>query len=321
MDRNLALEFVRVTEAAAISASAWAGKGNPHAADASAVSAMRERLASIDMDGTVVIGEGERDAAPMLYIGENVGNGRGPAFDIAVDPLEGTNATARGAANALAVIAAAPKGCLLHAPDTYMDKIAVGPAAAGKISLAYSVEENLRIVAECCEKNVNELTVIMLDRPRHAQLIERVRKSGARITLIEDGDVSAAIATAMPESGIDVLLGIGAAPEGVLSAAALSALGGYIEGRLQCRNEEERKRAREYGVRDPDALLAMSDLVKGKQALFAATGVTGGTMLKGVRYHSHGRVSTHSVVMRASSGTVRYIEAFHHFNEVKRDST
>jgi fructose-1,6-bisphosphatase class II len=311
MDRNLALEFVRVTEAAAISASAWTGKGDEHAADHAAVTAMRDRMASLEFDGTIVIGEGERDEAPMLYIGEKVGDGKGPKIDIAVDPLEGTTITSKGGPNALAVLAAAPTGCLLHAPDTYMDKIAVGPKAAGKVSLEYPVSENLRIVGECVGKKIPELSVVVMDRPRHENLIKEIRSLGARIMLIGDGDVSGAISTAIPDSGADLLLGIGGAPEGVLAAAALSCLGGQIEGRLAFRNEGVRKRAFDYGIKNPDGVLKMQDLVKGEEAVFSATGVTNGTMLSGVKYLSGGAISTHSVVMRAKSGTVRFITTIH----------
>jgi len=311
LDRNLALEFVRVTEAAAIEASKWAGKGDANSADQAAVTAFRDRINTIDIDGTIVIGEGERDEAPMLFIGEKVGNRNGPKVDIAVDPLEGTDVTARGGENALAVMAAAPEGSLLHAPDTYMEKIAVGPAVGSKISLENSVEDNLRIVAEFNEKKIEEITVVILDRERHKKLIGEVRATGARIKLIGDGDVSGAIATSMPGAGVDVLLGSGGAPEGVLAAAALKCLGGYIEGKLAFRNEEERKRAKNYGMKNPDKLLKLEDMVKGDRAVFVATGVTNGTMLKGVDFGSRGTISTHSVVMRTKTGTIRYIEAIH----------
>jgi len=307
----LALEFVRVTEAAAISASMWAGKGDSHAADGAAVKAMRDRMKYIEMDGTVVIGEGERDEAPMLFIGEKVGSGKGPQVDIAVDPLEGTGVTARGGENALSVLAAAPKGMLLNAPDTYMDKIAVGPAVGGKVSLANTVADNLQIIATATDKPVNELSIVILDRDRHKQLIEHVRKAGARIKLIGDGDVSGAIASAMPGANVDALFGTGGAPEGVLAAAAMKCLGGYIEGRLAFRNDGERKRAIDYGLSDPDKILKLDDLAGGNESMFVATGVTDGTFLKGVAFEPHGMIRTHSVVMRAKTGTVRYIEAIH----------
>ena len=311
MDRNLALEFVRVTEAAAIASAKWAGKGNSDAADQAAVNEMRARLAAIEMDGKVVIGEGERDEAPMLFIGEKVGSGKGMKVDIAVDPLEGTGVTAKGGANALSVLAAAPAGSLLHAPDTYMDKIAVGPAVGKKVSLENSVQENLKIVARETGKKIGEITVIILERERHKQLVEEVRKTGARIKLIGDGDVSGAISTAVPGTGVDVLLGSGGAPEGVLAAAALKCLGGYMEGRLNFRNSGEKKRAAEYGMNDPDKLLKLDELVKGSEAMFVATGVTDGTMLRGVSFEPHGEIKTHSVVMRCKTGTIRFVEALH----------
>jgi fructose-1,6-bisphosphatase class II len=311
MDKNLALEFVRVTEAAAISASKWAGKGDSNSADQAAVTAMRERLNFIDIAGTVVIGEGERDEAPMLFIGEKVGTGKGMKIDIAVDPLEGTGVTARGGENALAVLAAAPHGKLLNAPDTYMEKIAVGPIVGNAVSLERSVGENLKSIAKKTGKEVNELSIVILDRERHKKLIDDVRAAGARIKLIGDGDVSGAIASAMPGSNVDALFGIGGAPEGVLAAAAMKCLGGYMEGRLAFRNPEERKRAIDYGLADPDKILKLEDLAGGKETMFVATGVTDGTFLKGVAFEPHGVIRTHSVVMRAKSGTVRYVEAIH----------
>ncbi len=317
MDRNLALEFVRVTEAAAISAAKWVGKGESDAADQAAVTAMRDRLKAIDFDGTVVIGEGERDKAPMLFIGEKVGNGKGFKADIAVDPLEGTGVTAKGLENALSALAAAPKGHLLNAPDTYMDKIAVGPAVGNAVSLEKSVGENLKIVAKKLGKEVSELTVVILDRERHKELIEEVRKAGARIRLIGDGDVSGAIATALPDAKVDVLMGSGGAPEGVLAASAMKCLGGYIEGRLKFRNEGERKRAMGYGLKDPEKVLTLDDLAKGEDSMFVATGVTDGTFLKGVNFEPHGTILTHSVVMRAKTGTVRFVEAIHRHGHSK----
>ncbi len=318
MDGNLALEFVRVTEAAAIASAKWVGKGDSNSADNAAVQEMRSRLGAIEMQGKVVIGEGERDEAPMLYIGEKVGSGKGSAVDIAVDPLEGTGVTAKGGDNALSVLAAAPAGTLLHAPDTYMDKIAVGPAVGRKVSLQNSVDENLQIISKATGKKVDELTVVILDRERHKQLIGQVRKSGARILLIGDGDVSGAISTSMPETGVDALMGSGGAPEGVLAAAALKCLGGYMEGRLMFRNKEEEKRAMEYGMKDPHKLLKIDDLSKGNDAIFVATGVTDGTMLRGVTYQPHGTVKTHSVVMRAKTGTVRYVEAIHRLSRTTK---
>ena len=244
MDRNLALDFVRATEAAAISSAFWVGKGNEKSADHAAVEAMRKAFSIIDMDGTVVIGEGERDEAPMLYIGEKVGSGRGMKLDIAVDPLEGTSITARGDPNAMSVFAAAPSGCLLNAPDTYMDKISVGAECVGAVDLDAPIEDNLHAVAERLGKPIDEVTVIILERDRHRELIENVRKCGCRIRLIRDGDIAGALAPAIEDSGIDILMGIGGAPEGVIAAVALKCLGGEIQGRLKFRNEEEKQRAK-----------------------------------------------------------------------------
>ena len=312
MDRNLALEFVRATEAAAINSAFWVGKGNEKAADNAAVEAMRKSFSIIDMDGTIVIGEGERDEAPMLYIGEKVGSGKGMKLDIAVDPLEGTTITARGDPNAMSVLAAAPAGCLLNAPDTYMDKIAVGQKCVGAIDLDASIEENLNAVAEKLDKDLEEVTVIILDRDRHKELIEKIRKCGARIKLIRDGDIAGALAPAIEDSGVDILFGIGGAPEGVIAAVALKCLGGEIQGRLKFRNDDERKRAKEMGIKDMEKKLTMADLVKNDESMFAATGVTDGTILRGVSFQSHG-AKTHSIVMRAKTKTVRFIEAHHAF--------
>lgn len=313
MDRNLALEMVRVTEAAAIAAARLMGRGNEKEADQVAVNAMRRALQTIDIRGTVVIGEGERDEAPMLYIGEKVG-GSGdddPEVDIALDPLEGTTLTAHGGANALAVIAAADKGNFLNAPDTYMEKIAVGPEAKGLVSLKLSPTENLRQVAKVKNCSINDLTVIILDRPRHEDLIKEVRTAGARIKLICDGDVSAAIATCRGSRGVDMLMGIGGAPEGVLAAAALKCIGGDMQGRLKFRNDLERERAIKMGVTDLDKIYSVDELARGN-VMFAATGVTHGDFLKGVVFYGGG-ATTHSVVMRSETGTVRYIEADHDF--------
>jgi fructose-1,6-bisphosphatase II len=314
MDRNLALEVVRVTEAAAIASARLMGRGDEKAADQAAVDAMRRFFDSIKFCGTVVIGEGERDEAPMLYIGERVGAADEPRVDIAVDPLEGTTITAKGGTNALSVIAIAEDGKFLHAPDTYMDKIAVGKSAAGSIDLRRSPTENLNSIARAKGVNVDDLTVIILDRPRHENLIREVRKTGARIRLISDGDVSAAIATCDERTGIDVLMGIGGAPEGVLAAAALRCVGGEIQGRLVPRNDDERRRAREMGITDLNRVYGTTDLAGGDSVMFAATGVTDGTLLKGVRFF-RGGAWTHSVVMRSKSKTIRYIEATHCFDE------
>jgi len=312
MDRNLALEFVRLTEAAALACSRFMGRGDGKAADQAAVDAMRKAFNSIRVNGTVVIGEGERDEAPMLYIGEKVGQGdeNAPHVDIALDPLEGTTICANGGVGAISVIAVAEKGNFLHAPDTYMDKIAVGPEAKGAIDIDAPPEENIRNVAKALGKDVSEVTVVILDRPRHADLIARVRALGSRIHLIGDGDVSAAVATGIRDSGIDLLLGIGGAPEGVISAAALKCLGGDFQGRLVFRNDEEKERARRMGIEDLNRCYRLEDLAKGS-VMFCATGVTSGPLLKGVRFLPGKRALTQSIVMRSATGTVRLIDAEH----------
>lgn len=311
MDRNLALECVRVTEAAALAAAGWMGKGNERSADQAAVDAMRKTLNSINITGRIVIGEGERDEAPMLYIGENVGNGNGPKIDIALDPLEGTTITAQGGPSALAVLAIAEEGNFLHAPDTYMDKIAVGPKAKGVVDISKSPTDNLVAISEATEIPIENLTTIILDRPRHEKLITEVRKTGARIRLIRDGDVSAAIATCIKGGGVDVLMGIGGAPEGVLAAAALRCLGGDMQGTLKFRNQEEKERAYKMGITDFNKVFTLNELADGN-VMFAATGVTTGSFLKGVSFYSNGAY-TNSVVMRSNTGTIRYIEAKHNF--------
>ena len=311
MDRNLALEAVRVTEAAALSASRLMGRGDEKAADQAAVDAMRKALNGLAIDGTVVIGEGERDEAPMLYIGEKVGTGQGPKIDIALDPLEGTTITAKGGQNALAVIAMAESGGFLNAPDVYMDKIAVG-VGEGVVDLDVPPAENLKNLAQAKKISVSDLVVCILDRPRHSELIGKVRAAGARIMLISDGDVSGVIATARPDSGVDIYIGSGGAPEGVLAAAALRCIGGFMQGRLLFRNEDEKGRARRLGINDLSRKYELEDLAKG-DVMFAATGVTTGTMLQGVRRIDHGAV-TQSMVMRSKSGTVRMIEAVHNFD-------
>jgi fructose-1,6-bisphosphatase II / sedoheptulose-1,7-bisphosphatase len=311
MDRNLALEAVRVTEAAALSASRLMGRGDEKAADQAAVDAMRQALNGLAIDGTVVIGEGERDEAPMLYIGEKVGTGQGPRIDIALDPLEGTTITAKGGSNALAVIAMAEAGGFLNAPDTYMEKIAIGGGWGDVVDLDETPVANLRNLAKAKRAEVSDLVVCILDRPRHADLIAKVREAGARIMLISDGDVSGVIATARPDSGVDIYMGSGGAPEGVLAAAALRCIGGFMQGRLIFRNEDEKKRAKNCGIKDFDRKYALLDLAKG-EVMFAATGVTSGTMLQGVRRFAGGAV-THSMVMRSKSGTVRIVEAQHNF--------
>lgn len=314
MDRNLALELARVTEAAALSASLLVGRGDEKQADQVAVNAMRRALGTLQIEGTVVIGEGERDEAPMLYIGEKVGAGDGPKVDIALDPLEGTTITAHGGNNALAVIAMAEAGGFLHAPDVYMDKIAVGAGLPDHIvDLDASVSENLKNLAKAKGAQLSELQVCILDRPRHQELIAKVRETGARITLICDGDVSGVIATSQPDSGIDMYIGTGGAPEGVLAAAALQCIGGQMQGRLLFRNDAEKSRAAKSGVTDLNRKYELNDLAHG-DILFAASGVTNGTMLRGVRRFAGGAI-THTVVMRAKSGTVRYIEAHHNFRK------
>jgi fructose-1,6-bisphosphatase II / sedoheptulose-1,7-bisphosphatase len=312
MDRNLALEVVRVTEAAAIAASAEVGRGDEKAADRAAVDAMRLALNSLHIDGRIVIGEGERDEAPMLYIGEQVGAG-GTEIDIALDPLEGTTITAKGGQNAMAVIAMTDKGGFLNAPDTYMEKIAIGPGLSPKIlDLDAPPAEIVRKLAKEKGAKPEDILVCILDRPRHADIIKSVREAGARIALIQDGDVSAVMATADPESGIDLYIGTGGAPEGVLAAAALQCTGGEILGRLVIRNDDERARAEKWGIRDLKKIYTTDELAKPDNVMFAATGVTDGAMLKGVRRYPGG-ATTHSIVMRSKSGTVRRIEATHDF--------
>lgn len=312
MDRNLALELVRVTEAAALSCSRLMGKGDKHSADEAATEAMRHTLQSINFTGRVVIGEGEMDEAPMLYIGEIVGNGQGTMrVDIAVDPLEGTNLCATGQPNAIATIAASNEGCFLHAPDMYMDKIAVGPGAKGAIDLRKKPRENVRNVADALGLAPEDLTVVILQRERHKALIDEVRATGARIKLITDGDVAPAIAAGMPDGPVHMMMGIGGGPEGVLAAAALKCLGGDFQGKLHFLEEEEKRRCKTMGIEDLNRIYGIEDLACG-EVMFAATGVTDGDMLKGVRFFKGG-AHTHSVVMRSKSRTVRFIETLHHF--------
>lgn len=310
-DRNLALELVRVTEAAAIAASRWIGMGKKNEADGAAVDAMRRAFDVVDIDGTVVIGEGEMDEAPMLYIGEKVGAG-GPSMDIAVDPLEGTTLTAKGGPAALAVVALAEQGNFLHAPDIYMDKIAVGGGLPDNlISLDAPVGENLRNLAQAKKCAVSDLVACILDRDRHKELIAKTREAGARIMLISDGDVNGVVATATPDSEIDIYMGWGGAPEGVLAAAALRCIGGQMQGRLIYEDDKQVARAREMGHNDPHKVFTLEELAKG-DVMFAATGVTSGPMLRGVKRFGNG-ATTHSMVMRSKSGTVRFIEAHHNF--------
>jgi fructose-1,6-bisphosphatase II / sedoheptulose-1,7-bisphosphatase len=313
MDRNLALEAVRVTEAAALAASRLMGRGDEKAADQAAVDAMRSALNSLHMQGTVRIGEGERDEAPMLYIGEEVGTGEGPKIDIALDPLEGTTITAKGGPNALAVIAMAEEGGFLNAPDTYMDKIAVGHSLPeGVVDLDETVENNLKNLAKAKGLEIGDLVACVLDRPRHEEIIVKCREAGARIMLIGDGDVSGVIATSTEAAGVDVYMGTGGAPEGVLAAAALRCIGGQMQGRLVFRNDDERGRASRLGITEFNRKYGLMELAGG-ETMFAATGVTMGTMLKGVRRFKGG-ATTHSLIMRSKSGTVRYIEAEHNFD-------
>jgi fructose-1,6-bisphosphatase II len=316
MDRNLALELVRVTEAAALACARHMGRGDEKAADKAAVDAMRKAFDSIDIDGTVVIGEGERDEAPMLYIGEKVGlrHQDSPAIDIALDPLEGTTICATGGVGSISVIAVAEKGNFLHAPDTYMAKIACGPNAKGAIDIDASPTENIKSVGKALGKDIEDLTIVILDRPRHTDLIAEVRKTGARVHLIGDGDVSAAVACAWPESGIDMLIGTGGAPEGVISAAALQCLGGDFQGRLQFRNDEEKERALRMGVKNLEKKYKIDELAYGS-VMFCATGITDGPLLKGVKTLPGRQARTHSIVMRSQTGTIRTIESHHVLNK------
>jgi fructose-1,6-bisphosphatase II len=314
MDRNLALEVVRVTEAAALAAARLMGRGDREAADRAAVDAMRKAFRHLSIRGEVVIGEGELDEAPMLFIGEKVGRWGDGDHDVAVavDPLEGTKLCASGGPNAISVVAMGEKGRLLHAPDMYMEKIAVGPGAKGAIDLRRSPTENLRRVADALGKYVEDLTVVVLDKPRHERLVRELRDTGARVKLISDGDLAGALNTCFPETGVDVLMGVGGAPEGVISAAAIRCVGGDMQARLQFRDDTERARARAMGIEDLEKVLSAEDLAGG-HVMFAATGVTNGDFLKGVRFTGEGAHS-HSVVMRSKTGTLRFIETAHRFN-------
>lgn len=309
MERSLSMELVRVTEAAALSSARWMGRGKKNEADDAATTAMRDVFNTIPMQATVVIGEGEMDEAPMLYIGEELGTGVGPLVDIAVDPLEGTNIVASGGWNALAVLAVADRGNLLHAPDMYMEKIAVGPEAVGMVDINASVLDNLKAVAKAKNKDIQDVVATVLNRERHAKIIHELREAGARIKLINDGDVAGAINTAFDQTGVDILFGSGGAPEGVISAVALKCLGGEIQGKLIPQNEEEIIRCGKMGI-EVNKVLRMEDLVRGDDAIFAASGVTDGELLRGVQFKGQ-YGTTHSVVMRAKSGTVRFIEGRH----------
>lgn len=309
MERSLSMELVRITEAAAIASSKWMGRGLKNEADDAATEAMRTVFDTIPMRGTVVIGEGEMDEAPMLYIGEKLGSGDGPEVDVAVDPVEGTNIVAAGGWNAIAVLAIADRGNLLNAPDMYMDKIAVGPEAVGKIDINAPVIDNLRAVAKAKNKDIEDVVATIIDRPRHAQIIKEIRDAGVRIKLITDGDIAGAINTAFDQTGVDILFGIGGAPEGVISAVGLKCLGGEFQGKLVPQDEEERQRCLDMGL-EVDKVLMMDDLVKGDDAIFAATGITDGELLRGVQLKGS-FAESHTLVMRAKSGTVRFVEGRH----------
>ncbi|MBR5172779.1 MAG: class II fructose-bisphosphatase, partial [Phascolarctobacterium sp.] len=307
MDRELSMEFVRVTEAAAVACGRLIGKGDKNGADGLAVDAMRQMFDTINISGTVVIGEGEMDEAPMLYIGEKVGAG-GPEVDIAVDPVEGTNLTAKGQNGAIAVIAIAPKGCLLHAPDMYMDKIAVGPRAKGCIDINAPVKENLARVAKALDREIADLNVVVLDRERHADIIREVREAGARISLITDGDVNPVVEACVEGSGVHMYIGRGGAPEGVLAAVAVKCLGGDMQGRLYPEDEEQIKRCHAMGITDVNKVLTLEDMVKGDDCMFTATGITNCNMLNGLRYFNGG-IRTHTISARYKTGTVRFVDA------------
>lgn len=311
MERHMALELARITEAAALEAARWTGRGDKHSADEAATVAIRSLFHSVDMDGTVVIGEGEMDEAPMLYIGEKVGSRRGPKVDIAVDPLEGTETVANGLNNAISVIAAAPQGNLLHAPDIYMEKLAVGPALAGKLSLDDPIGVTLAKASGILRKPLQDMTVSILDRERHQEMIQALRTAGVRIKLLGHGDVMGAIEAAT-EGGVDLHVGSGGAPEGVLAAAALRCLGGELQGRLLPGTPEEAARCRAMGLGDPRRLLTMEDMVGDGSVLFVATGVTPGDLLSGVRYLPNQKAETHSVIMHSSNRTVSYLRTIHH---------
>ncbi len=310
MERFLILDFVRVTESAAISAAHHMGQGDNTAADHAAVEAMRTAMGTLDLHGKIVIGEGERDEAPMLYIGEIVGGGGPLTVDIAVDPLEGTNLVAKGLPGAISVLAVSEPGGLVHAPDIYMDKLIVGPTSAGHVDIRRPVEENLRAMAAALDRSVSDLVVTILDRPRHADLIARVRAAGARIRLISDGDVSPAIAAAVRGTGVHAVMGIGGAPEGVLAAAALRCLGGEMQGRFWFRSDDERKRVQSMGIADPDRIFDTIDLAPGEDIVFVATGITDGDLFRGVRFFGGGS-RTHSLVMTRDTGEIRFVDGIH----------
>ena len=317
--RNLALELARVTEAAALAAGRFMGRGDKEAADGAAVNAMRVVLQTVDMNGVIIIGEGEKDNAPMLYNGENVGNGMPPDVDVAVDPIDGTRPLAFGRSNSLATVALAPRGTMFDpGPFVYMNKLAVGPEAKGVINIEKSISENLQAIAKAKGKDVDDLTTVILDRPRHNDMIAEIRRCGARIRIIPDGDVAAALMTAWPGAGVDVLFGIGGTPEGVLAACALRAMGGEIQGKLYARDEDELRRGHEAGY-DFDKVITMDDLVSSEDVFFAATGITDGELLQGVRYFGDG-ATTETLVVRGLTGTVRQMQATHRLDKLDRIS-
>lgn len=319
-DRNLALELVRVTEAGAMAAGRWVGKGDKEGGDGAAVDAMRQLVSSVSMSGIVVIGEGEKDEAPMLYNGENVGDGTGPEVDFAVDPIDGTTLMSKGSPGAISVLAVAERGAMFDPSAVfYMQKIAVGPDAADVIDISAPIGENIRKVAKAKHASVSDITVCILDRPRHSDLIQEVRNAGARIRLISDGDVAGAIAAARPDSGTDILVGIGGTPEGIIAAAAMRCMGGALQGKLAPKDDEERQKALDAG-HDLDRVLVTEDLVAGENVFFCATGVTDGDLLRGVRYYGGG-ASTQSIVMRSKSGTVRMIDAYHRLTKLREYSS
>ncbi|WP_265446004.1 class II fructose-bisphosphatase [Flexivirga meconopsidis] len=316
-DRNLALELVRVTEAAAMAGGRWVGRGDKNGADGAAVAAMRHLISSVSMDGVVVIGEGEKDDAPMLFNGERVGDGTGPNVDVAVDPIDGTTLTAKGMTNAVSVMAVSERGSMYDPSAVfYMDKLAVGPEAADVVDIRLPVEENIKRVAKAKSGSVSDVTVVLLDRPRHEQLAQEIRDAGARIRYISDGDVAGSIMAARPDTGIDLLLGIGGTPEGIISACAMKCLGGTLQGRLWPKDDDERQKAIDAGL-DLDAVLSTDDLVRSDNCFFVATGITDGELLRGVRYRAGG-ATTHSLVMRSKSGTIRSIEAHHQLSKLQR---
>ena len=317
-DRNLAMELVRVTEAAAMAAGRWVGRGDKNGADGVAVNAMRIMISTIAMDGTVVIGEGEKDHAPMLYNGEKVGDGTGPECDVAVDPIDGTTLTAKGMSNAVSVLAVAPRGAMYDPSAVfYMKKLATGPEAADVVDIRYPVAENIHQVAKAKGSSPADVTVVLLDRPRHAQIVDEIRETGARIKFITDGDVAGAIMAARPDTGVDLLLGTGGTPEGIIAACAMKCIGGVIQGQLWPSDDDERQRAIDAGHNlDPDFVLGTDDLVSGDDAFFVASGITDGELMKGVRYRANG-CTTHSLVMRARSGTVRSITSEHQLQKLR----